>query len=323
METHLHAGHNHGFFGEWIEKLIAGIGISDPWDEFIGHIIVDTVNIFLLLVVVMTVVFFLESFIHMDRLRHKLASLKSVWGYALAIVIGMLSPFCSCSVIPVLMGIAAMGVPMPVCLCFYTSASMINLTALISLSSLTGLQFTLIYAVCSLVIVITSSLVLSCLKLDHQIKEYEHNDHHHHHTEHPHTLGQRLRESLWNTWDVFRKSWLYIVLGVVLSSAIMAFLPVNSIVKLVNDNGVLSVTLAAFVGIPVHSDIFSVAPIITLLQDISPAVALTFTWSTMAISVPGVILLGRVLKSKVIVIYTALVTALSFAAGYLSLLFLP
>ena len=153
-----HSGHNHGVVGHWIEHLIDKIPIAENWREFISHFVIDTLNVLFLLIVIMTLVYFLSSYINMDKLHHKMAGLKSVWGFALAIAAGIVCPFCSCSIIPVLMGLISMGVPVSVCLCYLTSASMINITALASIFAVTPLHFSITYTVCALLIIIGTSI---------------------------------------------------------------------------------------------------------------------------------------------------------------------
>ena len=96
---------------------------------FLGHLLADAGQIYLMLLVVMFAVFLLQTYIDTDRMQRKLAGLKNIWGYLLAFGLGVISPFCSCSIVPVLMGLIAVGVPMSVCLCMLTTASLLNLTA--------------------------------------------------------------------------------------------------------------------------------------------------------------------------------------------------
>lgn len=318
ITTQTHAGHGHGFFGELIEQLFASTGLSQASQEFWTHLVVDTLNVFLLLVVVMTVVYFISSYINMDKLHNKLASLKSIWGFGLALFIGFLSPLCSCSIIPVLMGFISVGVPVSVCLCYLTASSMINITALISIYAVTDWKFALMYLICALAIIIISSIFFSIIKLDNGVKHYHGHDHHE--NDGCETFWGRLKNALIDTWGVFRKCALWVILGVALSSFIMAFFSIESISSIVNSNSFLSTTIVALIGIPIHSDIFSVAPLITLLMTLSPSLALTFSFSTMAISLPSVIILTRVLKTKTVLIYCGTIAALVLIIGYVGLL---
>lgn len=317
----MHAGHDHGLLGEWIEALTERLPVPESVHEFITHFITDSLNIFLLLFVVMTAVYFLSSYINMDKLHRKLAHLNSVPGYLLAAAAGMLSPFCSCSILPVLIGLISVGVPVSVCLCYLTASSLINLTAIVSVFAVAGVQFGVAYLIGSAIILIALSVLLASLKLDSGVKHYD-CEHHHDHEHAPKTIGARLKHALLDMLNMVKKCWLFILLGVALSSAIMAFFSLDAITQVVNSNEMLSSLIVSVVGIPIHSDIFTTAPVLLLLLKISPAVALSFALSSMVISIPSAILLTRALRGKTVALYCAAATGITMLVGLLSCLVL-
>lgn len=317
----MHAGHDHGLLGEWIEALTERLPVPESVHEFITHFITDSLNIFLLLFVVMTAVYFLSSYINMDKLHRKLAHLNSVPGYLLAAAAGMLSPFCSCSILPVLIGLISVGVPVSVCLCYLTASSLINLTAIVSVFAVAGVEFGVAYLIGSVIILIVLSVLLASLKLDSGVKHYD-CEHHHDHEHAPKTIGARLKHALLDMLNMVKKCWLFILLGVALSSAIMAFFSLDAITQVVNSNEMLSSLIVSVVGIPIHSDIFTTAPVLLLLLKISPAVALSFALSSMVISIPSAILLTRALRGKTVALYCAAATGITMLVGLLSCLVL-
>ncbi len=317
----MHAGHDHGLLGEWIEALTERLPVPESVHEFITHFITDSLNIFLLLFVVMTAVYFLSSYINMDKLHRKLAHLNSIPGYLLAAAAGMLSPFCSCSILPVLIGLISVGVPVSVCLCYLTASSLINLTAIVSVFAVAGVQFGVAYLIGSVIILIALSVLLASLKLDSGVKHYD-CEHHHAHEHAPKTVGARLKHALLDMLNMVKKCWLFILLGVALSSAIMAFFSLDAITQIVNSNEMLSSLIVSVVGIPIHSDIFTIAPVLLLLLKISPAVALSFALSSMVISIPSAILLTRALRGKTVALYCAAATGITMLVGLLSCLVL-
>lgn len=304
--------------GGAVHHFLENLGFGEQAVEFGTHVAADCMEVFVLLFVVMTGVYFLQSYINLEGLKQRLARLKNFWGYLLAAVLGMLSPFCSCSIVPVLLGLLSMGVPMSVCLCMMTASSLLNLTALTSLYTLMGPSFFGTYFVTALVIVAVSSVIFSRLSFVDATKEY-HLGHHHHHESKP-TTAKRLLYAVQNAWGVFRSSWAYIVAGVVLSAAIIAFAPMEKLVQVINSHSILSATMAALIGLPIHSDVFSILPVLRLLYQVCPSVAVAFSISTMVISIPGMVLLSRVLKPKVILQYTGTLAALTLAASYLLLI---
>lgn len=317
----VHAGHDHGMFGEWIESLVELLPASESVHEFITHFIVDSLNIFFLLFVVMTAVYFLSSYINMDKLHHKLAHLNSVPGYLLAAAAGMLSPFCSCSILPVLIGLISVGVPVSVCLCYLTASSLINLTAIVSVFAVAGVSFGVAYLIGAAVILIALSILLASLKLDSGVKHYD-CEHHHDHDHAPKTVGARLKHALLDMLNMVKKCWLFILLGVALSAAIMSFFSLDAIAQTVNSNAAVSSLLVSLIGIPIHSDIFTIAPVLTLLLKISPGVALSFALSSMVISIPSAILLTRALRGRTVAVYCLSAAGITALVGLLSCLIL-
>lgn len=317
----VHPGHDHGLLGEWIESLTKHLPVSESVHEFITHFITDSLNIFLLLFVVMTAVYFLSSYINMDKLHHKLAHLNSIPGYLLAAAAGMLSPFCSCSILPVLIGLISVGVPVSVCLCYLTASSLINLTAIVSVFAVAGVEFGVAYLIGSVIILIVLSVLLASLKLNGSVKHYD-CEHHHDHGHEPKTVGARLKHALLDMLNMVKKCWLFILLGVALSSAIMAFFSLDTITRVVNNNEMLSSLIVSVIGVPIHSDMFTIAPVLLLLLKISPAVALSFALSSMVISIPSAILLTRALRGKTVALYCVSAAGITMLVGVLSCLVL-
>lgn len=215
----------------------------------------------------------------------------------------------------------SVGVPVSVCLCYLTASSLINLTAIVSVFAVAGVQFGVAYLIGSVIILIALSVLLASLKLDSGVKHYD-CEHHHDHEHAPKTVGARLKHALLDMLNMVKKCWLFILLGVALSSAIMAFFSLDAITQIVNSNEMLSSLIVSVVGIPIHSDIFTIAPVLLLLLKISPAVALSFALSSMVISIPSAILLTRALRGKTVALYCAAATGITMLVGLLSCLIL-
>ena len=228
--NYLHAGHDHS----WAEHLLEPLEPMLPGGEktvgFLGHLLADAGQIYLMLLVMMFAVFLLQTYIDTDRMQRKLAGLKNIWGYLLAFGLGVISPFCSCSIVPVLMGLIAVGVPMSVCLCMLTTASLLNLTAVTALYSLEGVGFASVYLVCSLVIVALSSFLLSRCDLRDAARDYHLAEHHHHHDhccdcghehhhDHPLSMAERCRSALCDTLSILKTTWFWILLSVAAAAA--------------------------------------------------------------------------------------------------------
>lgn len=312
----LHSSHEDGLLGHLLGEVFEKLPLGEEITEFLTHFVVDSINIFLLLFVVMFCVFFLQTYINGDKLRDKMAQLRSIWGYLLAVIMGIISPFCSCSIVPVLMGLIAVGVPIPVCLCVLTTASLINITAVTAMYTLTGFAYGTVYLISSVVIIVVSSVILSLVPLKDAAKECGLVHDHHHERIQVNTIPERARLALSSVGPVFKSAWFFILLGVTISAGMEAFFHIDEMAEIVNDNVVLSTIIAALIGFPIHSDVFTIMPILRLLKDIYPPVAMTFTLATMVISIPGVVILSRVLKQRVIAIYVGVLVVLTLSVGF-------
>lgn len=311
--------HNHeNIFSHIIEEIFENFGASHQLSEFFVHLITDTLNIFLLLFFIMFFVSFLQTYINYDRLKEKLVKLNNVWVYFLAVGFGIISPFCSCTIIPVLIGLVNLGIPTSVAICFFTSASLLNIAAIVTLYASTGFNFSLIYIISSLLIVLIVSVLMSKFKIKDSVKTYSINNCCSH--DHSHKKYHRVHTALHNTMHVFKGAWIFIIIGVVISSATLIFIPLDKITEIINNN--YSVLLVAIIGLPIHSDVFTILPILLMLKEMSIGVALSFALATMSISLPSVILLSRAFKVKFIFIYTVLLFALSVLIGYVGLIFI-
>ena len=318
-----HTHQHFGLFGAWIEEPLEGLleraGLSESLTHFLTHSLTDFLEIAVLLRGVVAAVSYLQTYIPYDRMKDKLKRLRGLPGYVLALALGMLSPFCSCSIIPIMMGFLVSGLPLSFCLAFLTSASCLNLTALSEIFARFDLKFAVLYAVCGLVICVVNAAVLGptgeqLVRLDKLLAV-----HHHHHDEN--TVGSRLNKALCSAGLTFRNVWLFLLIGVLVSSAIAVFVPQQWIEAALSGN-VLALPLATLIGGCLHSDVFSVLPIVQTAYAYSPAVALTFLLATMLFSIAEWALLSQAFRGKLIARYCALLLALALLSGVAALFLL-
>ncbi len=304
---------------EPLEALLERLGTGEMFTHFIVHTIVDLLQIVFLLFVVVTIVSYIQTYIPYDKMKHKLEKLKGVPGIALSFALGMLSPFCSCSIIPIMMGFLASGVPLSCCLVFLTSASCLNLTALSGIFATLEPGFAATYTACAFVITLLSTLILTrVMKSDSLIRiDRLQVEHHHHHKEA--TVGNRLTKALCSAWLTFKEVWLFLLIGVSVSCAVSVFVPEAFIEKLLSGN-VLSLPLATLIGGCLHSDVFSILPIVTTLLSFSKPVALTFLLSAMLFSIAEWALLSQSFRVKLIARYCGVLLGLAFLCGIVMLI---
>lgn len=318
--THHHLGLLGAWFEEPLEALLERAGLSEAATHFCIHALTDFLEIALLLLLVVTVVSYLQTYIPYDRMREKLKRLRGLAGYVLALGLGMLSPFCSCSIIPIMMGFLVTGVPLSFCLVFLTSASCLNLTALSAIFASFETRFAVMYVVCALCICVVNAVALTLLGSESLVRmDKLRAEHHHHHDEN--SLGTRLNKAICSAFLTFRSVWLFLLIGVTISSAISAFVPQELIEHALSGNA-LALPLATLIGGCLHSDVFSILPLVLTVHAYSPAVALTFLLSVMLFSIAEWALLSQAFRARLIARYCFVLLTLSLLSGVIALLIL-
>ncbi len=304
FETHAH--HHFSLTLEPLEHLLEPVlenaGLSEQWCHAIVHTLADFIDITILLLIVVAIVSYAQTFIPYEKMRERLKKLRGVWGCALALGLGVLSPFCSCTIIPILMGFLASGVSLPYCLLFLSSASALNLTALGAVFSGFPIHFFLCYLLCALIICVGGSFLAGSLgasRLVHLDKLRVDHAHHHHHEEKP--MG-RLKTALCAAGNVYKNVWPFLLIGVLCSSLVSVFVSEALIQRLLVGNP-FALPLSALVGGALHSDVFSILPIVQLLLQHSLPVALCFLLSTMLFSVAEWALLSQAFRPRLIARY--------------------
>ena len=313
---HSHGGLIDHLLEEPLEGLLNSIGLAEKLNHFIVHALMDFLEISLLLLIVVTLVTYLQTYIPFDKMRRKLQKLRGLPGMLLALVLGALSPFCSCTIIPILMGFLAAGVPLSCCLVFLTSASCLNITALSTIFATFDLKFALAYTVSGLAICILSATLLSATHSDRFVRlDKLQVEHHHHHDEN--SVGSRLKKAICSAGLTYKSMVLFLLIGVLLSAALESFVPQGIIERTLT--GAWALPLATIVGGCLHSDVFSILPIVQTAYAYSPAVALNFLLSVMLFSIAEWALLSQAFRGRLIARYCLTLLGLALAAGVIAL----
>ena len=299
--------------------------LPPQWAEFFIHFIGDAVNILLILFVVMFFVSLFQTYIPFEKLKGRLSALGGIWGTVLALALGVFSPFCSCTIVPVVMGLVSVGVPVGVSLCYLSSAAILNGGTLVALFSAFGVRFGIVYLVLAVTIAVLASVLVRPFAGKENILSYtvEHRHGTHLHSEHcedehclHHEPHGRIGYAMENVGHIFKQTWLYMLLSVAIASALLSFISADSLRAVLGQYNVFSPLLAGVIAAPIHADIFSSLPLLRILVPINPSAALSFALAGMAISIPEVLLLSRVFKAKTTVAYSVILTILSITAGY-------
>ncbi|MDR2514095.1 MAG: permease [Christensenellaceae bacterium] len=302
-----------------LEGPLLGRGLPAEGVEIGLHALADFLDISLLLLAAVGLVCFLQTFIPYDRMRERLLRIKGPLGLMLALGLGFFSPFCSCSVIPILMGFLAAGVPLRLCLVFLSSASALNLTALTAVFASFPLPFAVSYALSALLIcLLGANIAAAGGEKDLKTAALSAQHAHHHHEEK--SVG-RLWAALCGAGEIYGRVWPFMLLGVALSALITGLLPEERMNGLLIGNP-FALPLAVLLGGALHSDVFSISPVVRALLGHSGAVGLGFLLAAMLFSVAEWALLSRIFKARLIAKYCGALLALSLCFAMVARLLL-
>ncbi|MDD3014059.1 MAG: permease [Candidatus Gastranaerophilales bacterium] len=283
--------------------------------------IYDTIKIFILLLAISFVVGFIKSFFTPENTRKYLTGKHTGVGNILAAMLGIVTPFCSCSACPLFIGFVEAGIPLGVTFSYLIAAPMINEVAVILLWGLFGIKVTGIYILSGLIIAVFGGMIIGLFNLERYIEPFvfqtkvksccaSGNNV---------TFKDRIQEAKESAWSIFKKTWPYIVAGVGIGAFIHGYVPTGLLVKYAGINNPFAVPLAVLLGVPLYANVAGVLPITEVLvkQGLPIGTVLAFTMAVTAISLPEMLILKRVLKLPLLGIFIAILTSAIIFTGYL------
>lgn len=307
----------HELIGVLLESL--GIHLQSRWGGSLHFFLYDVIKISLLLGVLIFLVSYIQSFFPPERSRRIMGRFSGLTGCAVGALLGTVTPFCSCSSIPIFMGFVSAGLPLGVTFSFLISSPMVDLGSLILLASIFGWKIALIYVLLGLAVAILGGLLIACLSLEDEVQDFvralpaapETDDS-------PMTRRDRVQYAKAQVIFIFHKVFPYILLGVGLGAVIHNWIPASLVTFLLGGNHGWGVLLATFVGIPMYADIFGTIPIAeALLSKGAPlGTVLSFMMAVTTLSLPSLILLRQVVKPRLLAVFVAVCTVGILLVGY-------
>jgi len=309
-------------FWDWLVFDVVGLDPESRVGSGVHFFFFDTVKIALLLVGIIFVVTVLRSFMSVERTRALLGGKRQGLGNVLAAGLGVITPFCSCSAVPAFIGFVAAGVPVGVTLSFLIASPLVNEVAIALLFGLFGIGPTVMYVGAGVTIAIVAGLVLGRLRPERWVEPFVFETH----------LGGQVVDSSYGlTWDdriqmgveevgsILRKIWPYLLVGIGLGAVIHGWAPEEFFARYAGPGNAFSVPLAVLIGVPLYSNAAGVLPLVEALHDkgLPMGTLLAFMMAVVALSLPELILLRRVLKPRLIATFVAVVAVGIVAVGYL------
>ncbi len=281
--------------------------------------IYDTVKIFFLLVVIIFAIAFIRSFFPPEKTKLLLEKVPNFLGNILAALLGIVTPFCSCSAVPLFIGFIEAGIPLGVTFSFLVSSPMVNEVALIMLWGLFGWKIALLYIASGLVVAILSGAVIGKLKLEKWVEEYVYKIHGGKGVIEELNFKDRIQYSFGYVGEIVGKVWPYVLVGIGLGGFMHGYAPADLLVKYAGPGVWYAVPLAVIIGVPLYSNAAGVIPIVHVLMEKGMAMgtSLAFMMAVTALSLPEAIILRKVLKPKLLATYFSVVAVGIILTGYL------
>ncbi|MGN0453974.1 MAG: permease [Ruminococcus sp.] len=315
----------------WLNRLISGIleicglDTSERLGGSVRFFIYDTIKIMMLLGILIFIISYIQSYFPPERTKNILGRFHGIVANIIAALLGTVTPFCSCSSIPLFMGFTGAGLPLGVTFSFLISSPMVDLGSLLLLMSIFGWKVAVVYIAVGLVIAVVGGTMIEKLHLENQVEEFIRNGYAISIPQERLHFKERLKYAWEQVAATVKKVFPYVIIGVGIGAVIHNWIPENFIVQLLGDNNPLGVILATIVGIPMYADIFGTIPIAEALlaKGALLGVVLSFMMAVTTLSLPSLIMLRKAVKPKLLVVFIVICTIGIIMIGYLFNLIQP
>lgn len=312
---------NLGLFSDWLVYDVFCMSAGARITEAVRFFIFDFPKVLLLLILISFAVGIIRSYFTPDKTRRALAGKRTFTGNVLASVLGIVTPFCSCSAIPMFIGFVESGVPLGITFSFLISSPMINEVAVVMLYGMFGWQVALIYILMGLIIAITSGWVIGRLKLEKWVEDWVYatqlgeGDI----SEDKLTFDDRIKFGYDSMIGIVKKVWLFIAIGIAIGAGMHGYVPAEFLSSFMGKANWYAVPLATLIGIPLYSNAAGILPIVAVLVEKGAAMgtALSFMMATIALSLPEMIMLRKILKPPLILSFIGIVGIGIMLVGFL------
>lgn len=304
---------------EYLVRNVFGLDLSSKLGGSIHFYIYDVIKIFILLSVLIFAISYIQSYFPPERTKKMLGRVKGIWANALGALLGTVTPFCSCSSIPLFIGFTNAGLPIGVTFSFLISSPLVDLASVLLLASIFNWKIALAYVVVGLILAVIGGSIISKAKLEKYVEPFVYNNKITELEQEELTKKDRAVFAKDQVLQIIKKVWLYILIGVGIGAVIHNWIPQDIISAVLGQDKWYSVLIATTVGVPMYADIFGTLPIAEalVLKGVGLGTALSFMMAVTALSLPSLILLKRVVKAKLLGIFTAIVTVGILIIGYL------
>lgn len=309
----------------WLNRLIGtilntcGLDTTSRLGGSVQFFIYDTIKILVLLCVLILVVSYIQSYFPPERTKKMLGKFHGIGANIIAALLGTVTPFCSCSSIPLFIGFTSAGLPLGVTFSFLISSPMVDLGSLVLLTSIFGWKVAVLYVILGLIIAVLGGTIIEKLHMENQVEEYIRNSHTMDLPQENLHFKDRLKYAGKQVLFTVKKVVPFVLIGVAIGAVIHNWIPQDFIVKILGDNNPFGVVLATLAGIPMYADIFGTIPIAEALLSKGAllGVVLSFMMGVTTLSLPSIIMLRKAVKPKLLGIFVGICTVGIVIVGYI------
>ena len=307
---------------DWLTFGLLRLDPASNLGESVAFFLYDVPKLLLLLSGMIFVITLLQTFVPPEKVRALVGQRREGVGNLMGAAFGALTPFCSCSSVPLFIGFVESGIPLGITFSFLVTSPIMNEVAFVLLLGMFGWKVAALYLVSGIVIGVAAGILIGRLKLERYVEDFVYQvkvTRRSNLESAPLTWTERFEQARVQTGEIFRKVVLFVIIGIGIGAAIHGYVPQDALVDIMGKDAWWSVPASVLIGIPLYSNAAGVVPVISVLLDKGAAIGtvLAFMMSVVALSVPELIILRRVLKPRLIAIFVGIVAVGIMATGYL------
>lgn len=302
----------------WLVLMDMGASQASPVWGSVHFFLYDTIKILILLVSLIFFISYIQSYFPPERTKRILTGFTGVKGAVIAALLGTVTPFCSCSSIPIFIGFTRAGLPLGMTFAFLISSPMVDVASMLMLMSFFGSEFAVIYVVVGLLLAIGGGLLLNAMKMEKYIRRYDNPIREFYSESEYFNQRQRIGYACNDTRIIVRNVFPYVLAGVAIGAFLHNWVPQDWILAVLGEQNVFSVPLAVLIGLPIYADIFGAIPIAEALYlaSVPAGTILALMMAITTVSLPSLIMLSKVLERRLLFAFIGIVTIGIVFIGY-------
>jgi uncharacterized protein len=307
------------YLAQFFVTKVFGLSMESKWGSSIHFFIYDTIKIIILLSIMIFVISYIRSYFPPEKTKRILAKFNGIKGNIMASLLGIVTPFCSCSSVPIFIGFVEAGVPLGLTFSFLITSPIVNEAAFIILLGLFGWKLAVVYVITGVIVGVLGGLIIGKMKMEKQVEEYVYNTKVAQIDLKKLTMNERISFASQNVRDIVKRIWLFLIIGIGIGAAIHGWVPEDFLAQYAGENNPFAVLIAVVCGIPLYSNAMGTIPIAQALigKGVGIGTALAFMMAVTALSAPELVLLRKVIKPKLIVWFVIVTGIGILITGYL------